>query len=102
MSSDDEPVSPFNIKLLNFIGKVYQSYIYGSFMTNNIKEGHEIGLEGKTVSVWSDVLEERDRYCNVFLPKRWTGGAVSGCERDGLHHLEGALLGGEVFVHEAE
>ena len=56
----------FNIKLLNFIGEAYQSYIYGSFMTNNIKEGHGIGLEGKTVSVWSDVLEERDRYCNVF------------------------------------
>ena len=56
----------FNTKLLTFLAEAYQSYVYGSFLTNNGKEAREVGVEERTVSVWSDVMEQREIYMNVF------------------------------------
>lgn len=56
----------FNIKLLNFLAEAYQSYTYGTFLTNNVKEAVSISLEEKTISVWSDVLEEKEKYINPY------------------------------------
>ena len=35
-------------------------------MTNNVRESAQINLENRTVSVWSDVFEEKYKYLNVF------------------------------------
>jgi hypothetical protein len=51
---------------LNFLADVYQSYVYGSFMTNNVRESEAVELEKKTVAVWADVLERREEYVNVL------------------------------------
>jgi len=55
--------------LLNFLASAYQSYVYGSFMTNNIKESTMVNLEGKTVAVWAEVIEKKEEYLNVLFRK---------------------------------
>jgi myotubularin-related protein 6/7/8 len=56
----------FNLKFLNFLSVAYQSYTYGTFLTNNLKEARTVQLEEKTVSVWSDVLAEKEKYVNEY------------------------------------
>ena len=56
----------FNINFINFLAEAYQSYTYGTFLTNNAKETISIQLEQKTISVWSEILQEKEKYINVL------------------------------------
>jgi hypothetical protein len=48
------------------LAEAYQSYTYGTFLTNNMKEAKSIDLEERTISVWSEVLEDKSKFLNLL------------------------------------
>lgn len=69
----------FNNELLLFLAYHSNSYLYGTFLFNSdkvickiIKERYDRNAKMKTVSIWSDVLENIELYRNSFYSKEST------------------------------
>ena len=55
----------FNMSLLLFLAFHHQNCLYGTFIFNSQKERKENNFR-KTVSIWCDVLENKDTFRNPF------------------------------------
>ena len=56
----------FNDALLLFLAKSYTTNLYGTFMFNSEKERSDRDAQGKTTSVWSDVMKDISKYKNIY------------------------------------
>jgi hypothetical protein len=56
----------FNMDLLIFIAYHINSCKYGTFIFNSDKERSDRGAKNKTVSIWTDVLENKNFFSNPF------------------------------------
>ncbi len=60
----------FNHNLLYFLSFHVYTCLYGTFLMNNEKERVESYLKFKTVSIWTDVNENKQKFLNLnYTPK---------------------------------
>lgn len=56
----------FNLDLVVYIATHHNSNLYGTFLYNNEKERLDKAARDKTVSIWTDILDNLGIYMNPF------------------------------------
>ena len=60
----------FNMKFLLFIANNIKSGLYGTFLFNNENEREKRGAKDNTMSIWTEILNDIDKYKNNFYEKK--------------------------------
>ncbi len=67
----------YNSNFLSFLAKHVNSCIYGTFLTNNMKEATQTKIESETVSIWSEIIESSEEFVNAFYQEELNKGFLN-------------------------
>jgi hypothetical protein len=59
------------------LAKHVNSCIYGTFLTNNMKEATQTKIESETVAIWSDIIENSEEFRNEFYQEELNKGFLN-------------------------